>query len=142
VDEKFRTELNRAVADVRSATGLNLELEDTGGGCWALSARLESGHIIVATELDGPWTIGLYQPCNGTRSCLLDDDNRTYYPHGCGHWCDYETAEFFAFSAQFDQLPTCIATALSTYTTLPDRHTPQPVHEGGLPRGRIHHLTP
>lgn len=98
----------------------------------------ESGHIIVATEMDGPWTIGIYQPCDGTRKGLLDDDNGTHYPKGCGQWCDNETAEFFEFSTQFERLPTCITKALSTYAALTDRHTAQPVNEHGRADARVH----
>ena len=138
MEETFRAPLIAAVAGVRDATGLGLEFEQTGGGCFALFGRLESGHIIVATEMDGPWTIGIYQPCDGTRKCLLDDDNGTHYPKGCGQWCDNETAEFFEFSTQFEWLPTCITKALSTYAALTDRHTAQPVNEHGRPDARVH----
>ncbi len=138
MDETFRTQLNAAIDGVRAATGLSLEFEDTGGGCFALSGRLESGHIIVATELEGPWNIGIYRPCNGTRPCLMDDDKGTHYPNGCGHWCDNETAEFFEFSTQFDQLPTCLTKALSTYAALADRHEVQPVNSYGRRDARVH----
>lgn len=137
---KFRTELHAALDGVRGTTGLSLEFEETGGGCWALSGRLETGHIIVATELDGPWNIGIYQPCNGTRKCLQDDEKGTHYPNGCGHWCDYETAEFFEFPAQFEQLSACIAKALSLYMALADRHAVQPINEHGHPDARVHSL--
>lgn len=138
MNEQFRAQLTAAIDGVRAATGLSLEFEHTSGGCFTLSGRLESGHIIVATEFDGPWSIGIYQPCNGARPCLMDDAKGTYYPNGCGGWCDCETAEFFEIPAQFDQLPACITTALSAYAALTDRHAVQPINEHGHPNARVH----
>ncbi len=138
MDEQFRAQLTTAINGVRDATGLSLEFEHSSGGCFTLSAHLESGRILVATELDRPWSIGIYRACNGTRPCLLDDAAGTHYPNGCGKWCDHETAEFFEFVTQFDQLPACIVKALSTYAALTDRHATQPINEHGHPKARVH----
>lgn len=45
------------LTEMRDRFGLNFSEVDTGGGCFALEARLESGHWIVATSTE-PYQIG------------------------------------------------------------------------------------
>ena len=66
---------------IKDAYGIALDEIHTGGGCYALEGRLETGHWIVATDLDchsfrsrlgfewdGPamgWCVGIYEDDNG-----------------------------------------------------------------------------
>ncbi len=44
------TRVEDILEDVQQQTGIRFSEVDTGGGCRALEARLESGHWIVATD--------------------------------------------------------------------------------------------
>ncbi len=55
---RVATSTGEVINRVRSATGINMNMEDSGGGpgggCYVLSGRLEDGSWVVASDHDGP----------------------------------------------------------------------------------------
>lgn len=121
------TSTDEVVRQVRNATGINLQMEDSGGGpgggCYVLNGRLEDGSWVVASDHDGPCQYSelkdraAHEQVHGPRGWYVGVyPNETYQYNGKNHdtWQEGEAVHVHVDeNAATHELPRVIQEALS-----------------------------